>query len=268
MTQQAPPKTKADNTVVVVPKATESIALPKEPEGLVPLYVPNLSDSPSIASLQYFGPKAKGDRVDACKDAGIPYHEFYLKDSIGVMKLSPARIFPIANQFKAYVQLDDEMNVLAAKDWQREKPGDSNGMRWTEVIMGAVLVPNDDDTTLYPVVFTTHGAQGHLWKAIAEAQTQVSGKGAVFAARGVPHKESVKCKHETGRFVARIWGREEVAQGTKMKYNKGLSSIIPTNAKQHELVERFIDSGRALGLLAVYDRRVADLKNTITKTGA
>lgn len=255
--------------VKVAPEASKGlvpVAAQETSTALAPEYTGTGSGT-SLASLQYLGPKAKGERVEECKSAGVAVHTFYLKDSLGVVPLNPPRIFPIGDQTHVWVVFDDELNMLAAKGYVdgQSAPEPLNGMRWTEHVFGPCLVPNDDDTGLSPVIFSTNGALSRLWKKVNEAQSQCKGEGLGFGGRTPAHKAAVSCPSPIGRFVAKVKGKEVVPQPPKMKYNLGDADILPTTEKQRELVMGYLRAPGIAGLLSVYDRRKADIIKLINK---
>lgn len=274
-TQTAPTKPKeAPVTEKPIPTGMVPVAdtTPQQTGVAIPEYDGEESGG-SLASLLFYGRKAGAERAMACKAAGVPMFSFYLKDNLGVVKLTPPRIFVLGGQTACYATFDDKMKMTSAKPFTRDgTPPEGPLGRYSEHRVGMVLVPNDDDTKLAMVVFSTNGPMCKLWEAVNNAQGQAKGAGLAFGGRSKDHKEAVACDCTQARFFAEISGIEKTSPAGFV-YNLGQADVKPTPAKLRDLVSGFLAEhpakdqkyGIPSGLQAVYDRRVADIQQLIAK---
>ncbi len=174
-----------------------------------------------LASLRFFGPKAKGDVIEQCAAAEVQVNTFYLNTALGVTRVDPCRVF-VLDVFNHFAKLDGEGKLFAAR------PCDDptvDKKAYYERALALLLV--NHPAGLQPAVCTTVKAMCRPWKIAGNTFAAVQDAEAV-AKQGPQWASAAQATQPHGRFVLELSGKQEKGQAKGAnEYNVGIAKVLP-----------------------------------------
>lgn len=233
--------------------------------------LPEVSGFAKLASVSFFGSKAKDGRATELKAAGVKPGAFYVKDDAGVIAPDPFCFFPSPRVWQYFAKVNAAGKTIqirgkgpdgrGAGGWRPDAAKRPEDAGWNDATLALVFVPVGGELLL-PGLLRTFKAVDNLWKPFSGAAQQANAVD-VWAARGPLYAASAAAKLWFGRFVM-IPGviEKPLAKDPSTSYSDGFAKCVPTPANLVTLFNDVADSGGFHAPVQAFDK----IKEAMVKT--